>query len=279
MNFVTPIAPLFVPATRPERFSKADASGADAIILDLEDAVAPADKGSARDALVAHAGTIKSPVIVRINAAGTAWHAADLDAVRRLDKATIMLPKSERPVDIAALTRRIGRDVHVIALVESAVGLASLSDILATPGVATIAFGSIDFSLDLGCAHEREALLAARSEIVWRSRAAGVNAPIDGITTDLGNPDVTEDDARYSARLGFGGKLAIHPKQIQPICRAFRPDEQEIAWAHRILGAATSGEATQVEGQMVDRPVIERARLILARAGASAANPDEQQGG
>ena len=119
--------------------------------------------------------------------------------------------------------------------------------------------------------HERQALLAARSEIVWRSRAARRAAPIDGVTTDLSNPGLTEDDARHSAMLGFVGKMAIHPKQIGPIGRAFRPGEEEIAWAHRILGAATDGEAIQIEGEMVDRPVIERARRILSRVGATAA--------
>ncbi|SDA91248.1 HpcH/HpaI aldolase/citrate lyase family protein [Mesorhizobium qingshengii] len=266
VSFVTPIAPLFVPGSRPDRFAKADNSGTDAIILDLEDAVAPADKDHAREAVVAHAAALKSPVTIRINAAGTFWYEADIDAVRRLDGVAIMLPKAERPEDIANLTGRVARDVCVIALVETAFGLANLPDILATLGVVAVAFGSVDFSLDLGCAHDRLSLLAARHEIVWRSRAAGRTAPIDGITTDLGSPEIAEDDARHAMKMGFGGKMAIHPRQIEPIGRAFRPGLSEIAWARDIVGAASLGEAIQVNGEMVDRPVIERARRILRRA-------------
>ncbi|RWB69952.1 CoA ester lyase [Mesorhizobium sp.] len=269
VSFVTPVVPLFVPGSRPERFAKADGSGADAVILDLEDAVAPADKDRARESIVAHAAKLKSPVMVRVNAAGTPWHGSDIEAVRDLAGISIMLPKAERPEDIANMTRRIGRGVNVIALVESAAGLANLADILASPGVTAIAFGSLDFALDLGCAHDRLTLLAARSEIVWRSRAANRSAPVDGITADLGSPEVAEDDARHAMKMGFGGKMAIHPKQIEPISRAFRPGEKEISWARDIVETASSGGVVQVNGEMVDRPVIERARRILRLAASS----------
>ncbi|MDF3216240.1 MULTISPECIES: HpcH/HpaI aldolase/citrate lyase family protein [Mesorhizobium] len=265
VSFVTPVVPLFVPGSRPERFDKADSSGADAVILDLEDAVAPGDKDRAREAIVARAATLKSAVVVRINAAGTPWHEADVDAVRRLDGVSVMLPKAERPQDITDMTRHMARSVSVIALIESAVGLVNLPDILATSGVVAVAFGSVDFSLDLGCAHDRLILLAARNEIVWRSRAAGRAAPIDGVTTDLSNPEIAEYDARHAMRMGFGGKMAIHPRQIEPIRNGFRPSENDIAWARDIIGAASSGEASLVNGEMVDRPVIERARRILHR--------------
>ncbi|MGX5849183.1 HpcH/HpaI aldolase/citrate lyase family protein [Mesorhizobium sp. PL10] len=265
VSFVTPVVPLFVPGSRPERFAKADGSGADAVIVDLEDAVAPVDKDRAREAFVAHAGTLRSPVIVRVNAVGTPWHAADIDAVRHLDGISVMLSKAERPEDFASVTSRIGRSLSVIALIESAVGLANLPDILAAPGVDAVAFGSVDFALDLNCAHDRLTLLQARGEIVWRSRAANKSAPIDGVTADLSNPEVTEDDARHAMKMGFGGKMAIHPRQIEPIGRAFRPSESEIDWARDIVEAASSGEAVQVNGEMVDKPVIERARQILRR--------------
>jgi len=269
VSFLTPVAPLFVPGSRPERFAKADNSGADTVILDLEDAVAASDKEQARHAVAAHAASLKSPVMVRVNAASTPWHAADIDALRSLGGISIMLPKAEQPGDIASLTGRIGRDVSIIALVESATGLANLPEILAAQGIAGVAFGSLDFALDLGCAHDRLTLLAARSEIVWRSRAANRSAPIDGITADLTSPEVAEDDARHAVKIGFGGKMAIHPKQIEPIRRAFRPSEMEITWAVGIVAAASSGEAVQVNGEMVDRPVLERARRILCRSASA----------
>lgn len=266
VSFVTPVVPLFVPGSRPERFAKPDSSGADAVILDLEDAVAPGDKDRAREAVVANAATLKSAVVVRINAAGTPWHEADINAVRHLDGVSVMLPKAECAEDITDMTRHMARSVSVIALVESAVGLANLPDILATSGVVAVAFGSVDFSLDLGCAHDRLMLLAARNEIVWRSRAAGRAAPIDGVTTDLTSPEITEDDARHAMKMGFGGKMAIHPRQIEPIRNGFRPSDNDITWARDIIGAASSGEASLVNGEMVDRPVIERARQVLRRA-------------
>ena len=265
VSFAAPVVSLFVPGSRPERFAKADESGTEAVILDLEDAVAPTNKDRAREAVIAHAGALRSPVIVRVNAVGTPWHEADINAVRRLGNASVMLPKAERPEDIAKLTSRVGRELHVVALVETAIGLAHLADILVAPGVVAVAFGSVDFALDVGCAHERPALLAARGEIVWRSRAANRAAPIDGVTTDLSSPDIVQDDAGHAFKLGFGGKMAIHPKQVEPIARAFRPSEKEIAWARGILDAAPTGEARLVKGEMIDRPLVERASLIMTR--------------
>lgn len=262
VDFLSPVAPLFVPASRPDRFHKADQSGASAIILDL----APADKDSAREAVVAHIAGLRSTVIIRINAPGTSSHEADLDALARLKDVVVMLPKAERPEEIKNVVRRISRNLPVIALVETAAGLAQLPDLLSVDNVVMAAFGSVDFSLDLGCAHDRLALLAARGEIIWRSRAARRAAPLDGVTTDLANPEVTKDDARHAAALGFGGKLAIHPKQVEQIRQAFRPDEKTVAWARNIVSKTASGEAIRVDGEMVDRPVIESARLILSRA-------------
>lgn len=255
-----PMAPLFVPASRPDRFQKAVASGTDALILDLEDAVAAADKDHARANIVAHASELKLPVIVRVNAIGTPWHEADVDAIKALNLTAIMLPKAESAADIENL--RAG--VPVIALIETAVGLSHLSQILDAPNLAVVAFGSIDFALDLRCSHEQQSLLVARSEIVWRSRAARRAAPLEGVTTHLADMSWTEKDSAYAASLGFGGKMAIHPKQIAPIKAAFRPSDELIAWARQVLVAAETGSVTRLDGEMVDRPVIDRARWILA---------------
>lgn len=251
-------APLFVTANRPERFAKAAASGADAVILDLEDAVAADAKDAARAALATDFTDL--PVIVRINAIGTPWHADDLAAVARLRPAAVMLPKAEdadRVASVAAQTR-----LPVIALVETARGLAHARTIAAAPGVARIAFGSVDFCADLGCAHLREVLLPARSELVLASRLAGIAAPIDGVTVQLDDLSVSHDDAAHARALGMTGKLCIHPRQIAEVRRAFAPTEAEIDWARRVL--ASGDGAVSVDGAMVDEPVRIRARAILA---------------
>ena len=251
-------APLFVPANRPERFAKAAASGADAVILDLEDAVAADAKDAARAALATDFTDL--PVIVRINAIGTPWHADDLAAVARLRPAAVMLPKAEdadRVASVAAQTR-----LPVIALVETARGLAHARTIAAAPGVARIAFGSVDFCADLGCAHLREVLLPARSELVLASRLAGIAAPIDGVTVQLDDLSVSHDDAAHARALGMTGKLCIHPRQIAEVRCAFAPTEAEIDWARRVL--ASGDGAVSVDGAMVDEPVRIRARAILA---------------
>ena len=252
---------LFVPGDRPERFAKAAASGAEAVILDLEDAVAPANKEAARAGLTTGFGDV--PILVRINARGTLWHVADLAAVAELDVAAIVLPKAEMDGALDPIHAGPARRLPVIALIETARGLADARAIAAHPAVARLAFGSIDFCADLGCAHEREALFLARSELVLASRLRGLPAPIDGVTTAIDNAVLITEDARHGRMLGFGGKLCIHPKQIEPVRAGYAPDEAEIAWAERILA---SGEgAAAVDGAMVDEPVRITARAILSK--------------
>lgn len=255
------VAPLFVPATRPERVAKAAASGSDALILDLEDAVAPADKSAARAALAALV-LPGLPVILRINAAGTPWHEDDLRLAASLGLAAVMLPKSEGAAELAATHAATGKPL--IALVETARGLANLAEIAAAPGVRRLAFGSVDFAADLGCAHEPEALLFPRTQIVLASRLAGLAPPLDGVTLALDDANAAEADANRAAGLGFGGKLCIHPRQIAPVRRGFAPSARELAWAEAVL-AAGEGVAA-VDGQMIDAPVRRRAEQIRRRA-------------
>jgi len=251
-------APLFVPATRPERFTKAAASGADTVILDLEDAVAAADKDSARGAL--DRGFTDLPVIVRINADQTPWHEADLAAIRNRGFAGLMLPKAENPASVVRVADAVP-NTPVLALIETAVGLAHARDIAALKCVAQLAFGSVDYCSDLGCAHERNILLPARSELVLASRLAQIAAPIDGVTVRLDDPAQTFDDAAHARAIGMAGKLCVHPKQTGDVLRAFAPTEAEIAWAERVL--ASGDGAVSVDGTMVDEPVRIRARAIL----------------
>ncbi|TBN39014.1 CoA ester lyase [Paracoccus subflavus] len=253
--------PLFVPANRPERFAKAAASGADAVILDLEDAVALDAKDAARAALAVDFTDL--PVLVRINAQGTPWHDADVAAVAALSVAAVILPKAEDPAACAAVAAATGRPV--VALIESAPGLARARAIAAAEGVERLAFGSIDFCADLGCEHRRDVLLPARSELVLASRLAGIAAPLDGVTAQLDDLSASHDDAAHARALGMTGKLCIHPRQIAEVARAFAPTPAQVEWAQRVL--ASGDGAVSVDGAMVDEPVRIRARAILAQAG------------
>lgn len=254
---------LFVPGDRPERFGKALAAGADAVIVDLEDAVAPADKGKARDAIAAN-WPREGRLLLRINGCGTPFLADDLALARRLRLDGIILPKAEQAQNISTVHAAVP-DVPVIALIESALGLANARALAATHGVARLAFGSIDYCADLGSSHSREALLMARSELVLASRLARRAGPIDGVTATVADATLARDDAAYAAGLGFAGKLCIHPSQIAPVLAGFAPSPSDIAWAQRILAAASEG-AVKVDGAMVDAPVRIRAEQILKRA-------------
>lgn len=256
------LAPLFVPANRPDRFHKAANSGADGVIIDLEDAVAPGEKNAARAALLA--ASIPTKSIVRINAVGTRWHDADVQAVKQLSVG-VMLPKAESADHILGLRTVLG-DLPIIALIESASGLAAVREI--ARHADRLAFGYIDFSADLGCSMERDALLMARAEIVLASRLGQLLPALEGVTPSFDDTALVEDDARYAASMGFGGKLCIHPKQIAPTLKGFRPSDADITWANKI---ASSGDgAVSVDGMMVDAPVRLRAQRILAAAKASA---------
>ena len=256
---------LFVPADRPERWTKAFAAGADAVILDLEDAVAASARPGARRALREGRDAIAAapcPVLVRVNARPTEDHLLDLDAVGDLGLAGVMLAKAETAADVEATSAAAG--APVVALVESARGLAGARAIAAAS--ARIAFGSIDFAADLGSAHTRAALASARSELVLASRLAERAAPIDGVTTSIKDPDLVRADAAHACELGFSGKLLIHPAQIAPAMDGFRPGDGDIAWAERILAARGAVGAAAIDGAMVDPPVFLRAEQIARRA-------------
>jgi citrate lyase subunit beta/citryl-CoA lyase len=257
------VAWLFVPGDRPERFAKAVASGADAVVLDLEDAVTPAHKDAARDEI---AGWLSGAGRgwVRINAAGTPWQAADVAALAGLPGLLgLVIPKSEDPQLLQDLTLRNGPAVGVLALVETALGVHRAVEI-ASAGVDRLAFGSIDFAEDVGSDGSWEALLLVRSTLVLASRVAGIAAPVDGVTTALRDPERLAYDVAAARGLGFAGKLCVHPDQVRPVQAGFAPTAQEVDWAERIVSAArdTRG-AVAVDGAMVDRPVLARARRIL----------------
>lgn len=259
---------LFVPGDRPERFDKAQASGAHEVILDLEDAVAPAAKPAARRAVaewLQAGGAQGRTAVVRVNAADTGWHADDLAMLQQVPGGMLMLPKAETVSLVAATAALPGRPT--IALLETVRGFAALRELASVPGLGRIAFGSVDFGAETGIADEGDAMLAIRTQIVLESCLAGLQPPIDGVSVTLDDPALIHAQAARSRQLGFAGKLCIHPRQVEPVNAAFSPDEAQVCWARRVLDAfeASQGAATVVDGKMVDKPVVEQARRLLGR--------------
>jgi citrate lyase subunit beta/citryl-CoA lyase len=266
---------LFVPGDRPERFVKALASGADRVVLDLEDAVAPAAKDKARDAVARWLreadDATASRAIVRINGADTPWHAHDLEALRALPApVAAMLPKAERAEIVDALHARIG--APVILLVETVAGLVRVRGIAGCAGVKRIAFGSVDFCSDAGIEGDEEELDYVRSQLVIESRFAGLPAPIDGVTVALDDQERIRRDAARARRFGFGAKLCIHPKQVAAVNAGFSPTADELAWAQRVLTACENAGgrgAISVDGKLVDKPLIDKAQRLVAQGARS----------
>jgi citrate lyase subunit beta / citryl-CoA lyase len=265
-----PVTYLFVPGNRPERFAKAQAAGADAVILDLEDAVAPGDKDRARANVgawvAAHPETV-SRIVVRINDAATPWFAADLDLVRRAGLEFVMLPKAEAAAPIAAVTAALPQAGRVLPLIETARGVDHAADVAAAPGVQRLVFGTLDYAADLDLSGDERGLYHAAARIAHVSRGAGLGSPVGGVTPAVDDEARLLADFAFARAFGFGAKLCIHPKQVAAIAAAMRPTSAEVDWAKRVLAAAAQGlGAVQVDGRMVDRPVLLKAEAILDRA-------------
>ena len=265
---------LFVPGHRPERLAKALASGADAVIVDLEDAVPLDAKDTARAALVAGWSVLddaqRARLLVRVNPAGTPWHAADLAAVAGLSGlGAVMLPKAENVQQIEAVALASQRPV--LPLVESAEGVGQMDAMARASGVLRLGLGHIDLQADLGmhCGPDETELAPIRVALVVASRRAGLPAPVDGVTTATTDEEVLARDAQRSRRFGFGAKLCIHPAQVAGVHQALAPTEAECAWAERVLAAEVEarGGAFSVDGKMVDPPVLLLARRLLQLRG------------
>jgi citrate lyase subunit beta/citryl-CoA lyase len=264
---------LFVPGNRPERFAKALASGADAVIVDLEDAVPLDAKDTARTALrnawKDFDAAERARLLVRVNPAGTPWHAADLAAVASLTGlGALMLPKAENAQQVEQAFRTSG--VPVLPLIESAEGVGQMDAIARAAGTLRLGLGHIDLQADLGmrCGPDEAELAPIRLAMVLASRRAGLPAPVDGVTTATQDVEVLAHDAQRSRRFGFGAKLCIHPAQVAGVHQALAPNEAECDWARRVLAAevAAGGGAFSVDGKMVDPPVLLLARKILQTA-------------
>jgi len=260
---------LFVPGHRPDRFAKAASSGAHRIILDLEDAVAPDEKHAARQHVAQWFGQ-GGAGIVRINGVDTSWWEEDLAALAGFAGVQFMLPKA----DARSLARaaRILPDRPLIGLVESVEGLVDIHTVASSPGVSRLAFGNLDFGTDARIPGTGAVLDPARFQIVIASRHAGLPPPIDGVTVSLQDDAALAADIARVRDLGFTAKLCIHPRQVEHVNAGFAPSMEDVDWARRIVRAVeeSAGAVVQVDGKMVDKPVLERARSILAEWGAEA---------
>lgn len=265
---------LFVPASSPARFAKALASGADAVIIDLEDAVPLTEKDAARAAVLAFWPSLTSQqrerLLVRVNPAQSEIFAQDLALMQTLQPAGIVLAKAERAQDLQTLASNVGPQVALLPLVESAAGYAAAGELAAAKQVCRLAFGNIDFQADMGmacCADEAE-LQPVRFGLVLASRLAGIAPPVDGVTLQTDDEERLAADVRRAVRSGFAAKLCIHPKQVEAVHRAFAPSAEELDWAHRVVeaSAAAQGGAVQLDGKMIDRPVLLLAQRKIAMA-------------
>jgi citrate lyase subunit beta/citryl-CoA lyase len=270
MGIQSPLTYLFVPGNRPERFAKALASGADRVILDLEDAVAPADKPVARAAIADWVATLplsdRARLLVRINDAASSWHADDVLWLQSSSISRIMLSKCEHPAQIANVLAHLPAGATVVPLIETARGVLDAVAIAQAANVSRLAFGSLDFMLDLDLPGPGFALDSAATAVALASRAAGLPTPIAGVTPDL-DADQVQIDLAHARALGFGAKMCIHPTQVAVVREAFQPDAQSVAWAQRVMQQWQAGNgagAIQVDGKMVDKPVLLRAERILA---------------
>lgn len=284
----SPRSYLFVPATSGRKIDKAFASAADAVIVDLEDAVATSEKAAARTALAAVlAGAPARPAWVRINAVGTPFCHQDLLAACAPGAAGILLPKVEsaeqvRLVDwlLSSLEREHGlpdRGIALAGIVETALGLQRVGEIAgACPRLRRLMFGAVDLAADLAIdiADDAGATAQARFAIACASRAAGLDAPVDTAYTEISNLDGLRATTMKAKALGYAGKACIHPVQVEIVNAVFTPSAAEVEWAGRVVEAFEAAErqglaAVALAGQMLDYPVVERARRLLARAARS----------
>jgi len=258
---------LFVPADRPDRYAKALASGASGAILDLEDAVSPDRRAFARDQVRAFLGlhADRSRVVVRINPADTPDGREDLAMLAAVPPAAaLVVPKVGHAGDVERVTAIVG-DVPLIAIIETASGVARCETIAEAPNVLALAFGPYDLAAELGGETADDVMDPHRARVLVAARAAERWA-IDGPSREYGDPAIPARDAAHARRLGFDGKLLIHPAQLAPVRAAFAPSETDVAYARRIVAAAQHANPAVLDGTMIDPPIIIAAERLLARA-------------
>ena len=260
---------LFVPGDRPERFAKALAAGADAVCIDLEDAVAPAAKAGARETVRAfladRTGGDGAHLGVRVNAVGEPAAAEDLAMLAAAQVRFVMVPKVQGAADLAQATAALGPGAPPLwQIVESAEAIRCVWEIAAAPGVGGVLFGGADYAADLGCTLEWDALLYARGALAAACARAGVEL-MDVPHLDV--PDLADLEAstRRVKAMGFTGRACIHPSQVAPVAGVFAPTAAELERARRVCEAfdAAGGAAALLDGKLIELPVIRAARRIL----------------
>lgn len=257
---------LFCPGDRPERYEKA-AAAADVVIIDLEDAVNPADKPSAREAIIANPQDVERTVI-RVNAVDTDDFARDVEMLGRTSYRRVMLPKAESREQVERLA-----DYDVIALIESPLGAVEVADITSAKNCVGVMWGSEDLTAGLGGRKSRLAdgsyhpiVASVRAACLLAAKAHDAFA-LDSVYMDIPDLDGLGAESADAVNIGFDAKVAIHPKQVAVIRDAYRPSEAEVEWAQRLLEAAKSERGVfTFEGKMVDGPVFKQAQQIVNRA-------------
>lgn len=270
-NLSTARSFLFAPASDERKLAKALDAGADAVIADLEDAVVAAEKERARGVATSLLREPRADVLrlVRVNAVGTHWFADDLAAARELELDGIVLPKAT-PDAAPALA---GLGAPVVAIVETAAGVRLAYELAVVPEVACLMLGAVDLGLELGLEPRPDGLelLYARSSLVVASAAAGLRAPLDQVWVDVRDGEGLRRDCALGRSLGFRGKACVHPAQVPVVNEAYAPSQDELGRAQEVVeayerAAAEGAGAVALDGEMIDLPVVERARQLLAEA-------------
>ncbi len=267
---------LFTPGTKKERLVKSIDSGADALLWDLEDAVHPDEKNQARtiieEALAELDAKPVKPIFLRVNQFDTQWYSEDVRLARHEFITGIMLPKTESLEQVAETWQGMGSQGELIVLIETALGIIRLEDIFSNPHISGVAFGAIDYAVDMDvvlteAGHEA---LYARSRIVTYAKAARISGVYDTVFPDVHNSESLQKRADSARLLGFNGQMAIHPKQLETIHKAYSPSREQIDWAEKVLHhvnfEAKGIGVFMLDGKMVDRPIIEKAKQIYATA-------------
>lgn len=266
---------LFVPGNSEKKILRAISSTADAVIIDLEDAVIPEEKEKARTIVydMLKDKVVKKQIYIRVNSCQTTWWKNDLALTKKLPQLQgIMLPKSESAQDIDKITTEIFENHEIIPLIESAKGVHNFDQIvMASRQIKRVAFGSVDFALDLNVEWTEEGTerLYAMGKICLQSRALGLEPPIDAVFPILDQQQAFEKDILLGKKIGFFGKLIIHPKQIESVHTLYAPSKEKILWSEQIIQLFENkehGGAVTLDGKLIDLPIYLLAKRLLANS-------------